>query len=115
MDLKKPEPIDPFARAPEPQATAPARDIAETLAAFTPRVIDIDPPPAPIARPNAPDTGSGRKRRRGERETRSQTMNFRLTATEQYRLNALCDRLDRSIPDTIMLLITHYEQTAGAG
>lgn len=117
MEAKKPAPIDPFARSPEPPAHVEASvpDMSAVLAGFSPRDIEIEPAAAPMARPNAPDTGSGRRKRRGERETRSQTMNFRLTPTEQYKLNALCDRLDRSMPDTIMLLIAHYERTAGAG
>ena len=31
---------------------------------------------------------------------------------EQAELNALCDELNRSIPDSIMILIEHYRRTS---
>jgi hypothetical protein len=110
----RPTPPDPFARkapvAPEPQKPS----LTEALSSFAPRPIDAAIPQLTPVVPNAPDTGrGGRPRRRGDPETRSKTVNFRMKPSEQARLNALCDTLNKSIPDTIMVLLEHYQATTG--
>jgi hypothetical protein len=107
---ERPTPPDPFAR----KAPADAKpSLTEALSSFTPKPVDdVIPHLTPIP-PNAPDTGrGGRPRRRGDPETRSRTVNFRMKPSEQAELNALCDALNKSIPDTIMVLMNHYKMTA---
>jgi hypothetical protein len=109
----RPTPPDPFVRK-APVAAEPVKpSLSETLSAFTPQPIDaVIPQLTPIIS-NAPDTGRGaRPRRRGDPETRSRTVNFRMKPSEQAQLNALCDTLNKSIPDTIMVLLEHYQKTA---
>jgi hypothetical protein len=86
--------------------------LTDALSSFTPKPIeDAFPAAMPVAN-IAPDTGrGGRARRRGDSETRTKSINFRMKPREQAELNALCDELNRSIPDTIMILIEHYRKT----
>lgn len=107
---ERPTPPDPFARTHAPAEQRPS--LTDTLSAFAPKPIDDGLPAAlPVAN-IAPDTGrGGRPRRRGDLETRTKAINFRMKPSEQAALNALCDELNRSIPDTIMILIAHYKQT----
>jgi hypothetical protein len=110
----RPTPPDPFAR----KATIPAGDIklslSDALSGFAPKPIEDRILSAMPVANIAPDTGrgGGRPRRRGDIETRTKAINFRMRPREQAELNALCDELNRSIPDTIMILIEHYRQTA---
>jgi hypothetical protein len=87
--------------------------LTDALSSFAPKPIE-DPYPTALPVSNiAPETGrGGRPRRRGDIETRTKTINFRMKPREQTELNALCDQLNRSIPDTIMILIEHYRKTA---
>lgn len=112
---ERPSPPDPFAR----KTSAPVADtkpsLSDALSSFTPKPIaDTVPYVVPVAS-IAPDTGrgGGRPRRRGDIETRTKAINLRMKPREQAELNALCDELNRSIPDTIMILIEHYRKTAG--
>ncbi|MEQ1514933.1 MAG: hypothetical protein ABL931_00420 [Usitatibacteraceae bacterium] len=86
--------------------------MTDTLSAFAPKPIEDSLPAAVPVAGIAPDTGrGGRPRRRGDIETRTKAINFRMKPSEQNALNALCDELNRSIPDTIMILIEHYRAT----
>lgn len=109
---ERPTPPDPFARNPAPKPADSKPSLTDTLSAFAPRPIeDTLPSAVPVAN-IAPDTGrGGRPRRRGDIETRTKAINFRMKPSEQAALNALCDELNRSIPDTIMILIKHYRQS----
>ena len=111
---ERPTPPDPFARKSTVAAATPKPSLTDALSSFAPKPIDdIAVPIAPVTL-NAPDTGRGvRPRRRGDPETRSRTVNFRMKPSEQAELNALCDTLNKSIPDTIIILLTHYKQTSG--
>lgn len=110
---ERPTPPDPFARKTMAAQTAPKPSLSDALSAFSPKPIDDITAEVVAVRPNAPDTGwNGRARRRGDPETRSKTVNFRMKPSEQAELNALCDTLDKSIPDTIMVLLQHYKRTA---
>lgn len=108
----RPTPPDPFARKEAAPSAGPSTSLTDALSSFAPKPI-ADPYPAALPMSNiAPDTGrGGRPRRRGDSETRTKTINFRMKPREQAQLNALCDRLNRSIPDTIMILIEHYQTT----
>lgn len=110
---ERPTPPDPFART-APPASGPVKpSLSETLSAFSPKAIDDDLPQSVPMTNIAPDTGrGGRPRRRGDLETRTKAINFRMKPREQAELNALCDELNRSIPDTIMILIEHYRATS---
>jgi hypothetical protein len=109
----RPTPPDPFARKASAIAEPTKSSLSEALSAFTPKPIDTAIPLLTSFIPNAPDTGrAGRPRRRGDPETRSRTVNFRMKPSEQAQLNALCDALNKSIPDTIMVLLEHYQKTA---
>jgi hypothetical protein len=109
---ERPTPPDPFARQPSPQTPINKPSLSETLSSFKPTPI-ADTSSAMLPFNNiAPDTGrGGRPRRRGNAETRTKAINFRMKPSEQAELNALCDELNRSIPDTIMILIEHYRKT----
>jgi hypothetical protein len=110
----RPTPPDPFARKAAPTAAVPKASLSDALSSFAPKPIDDVTPQMASILPNAPDTGRGvRPRRRGDPETRSKTVNFRMKPSEQAELNALCDALNKSIPDTIMVLLQHYKQTGG--
>lgn len=115
---ERPTPPDPFARNPARMETksqpSPSPSLSDSLSGFAPKPI-VDNYPAFVPATNiAPDTGrgGGRPRRRGDAETRTKAINFRMKPREQAELNALCDELNRSIPDTIMILIEHYRRTA---
>lgn len=109
---ERPTPPDPFAR----KASGPVSDakpsLSDALSGFAPKPIADAIPSIVPAASIAPDTGrgGGRPRRRGDHETRTKAINFRMKPREQAELNALCDELNRSIPDTIMILIEHYRQ-----
>jgi hypothetical protein len=110
----RPTPPDPFARkgAITPEEKKPS--LTDALSSFAPKPIeDAFSTAMPVAN-IAPDTGrgGGRPRRRGDQETRTKAINFRMKPREQAELNALCDELNRSIPDTIMILIEHYRRTS---
>ena len=109
----RPTPPDPFARK---GTIAPAEQkpsLTDALSSFAPKPIEDSLPTAMPVANIAPDTGrGGRPRRRGDVETRTKAINFRMKPREQAELNALCDELNRSIPDTIMVLIEHYRRTA---
>jgi hypothetical protein len=109
MDTR-PTPPDPFASKAAPASASPKPSLADALSAFVPKPIDdVIPQMRPVIY-NAPDTGrGGRPKRRGDPETRSKSINFRMKPREQDELNALCDSLNKSIPDTIMILIDHYK------
>lgn len=109
----RPTPPDPFAPKVAVQSAASTPSLADALSSFTAKPIS-DPYPAAMPVLNiAPDTGrGGRPRRRGDVETRTKTINFRMKPREQAELNALCDQFNRSIPDTIMILIEHHRKTA---
>jgi hypothetical protein len=109
---ERPTPPDPFARQSIPQAQTTKPSLGEALSSFKPTpILDAIPPILPPSN-IAPDTGrGGRPRRRGDPETRTKAINFRMKPREQAELNALCDALNRSIPDTIMILIEHYRKT----
>ena len=111
---ERPTPPDPFARNSAPKPTEAKPSLSDALSGFAPKPIeDLAPATVPVAN-IAPDTGrGGRPRRRGELETRTKAINFRMKPSEQAELNALCDELNRSIPDTIMILINHYREEAG--
>lgn len=108
----RPTPPDPFARKDSTSVTETKASLTDALSSFAPKPIS-DPLPAAMTVANiAPDTGrGGRPRRRGDVETRTKAINFRMKPREQAELNALCDELNRSIPDTIMILIEHYRKT----
>jgi hypothetical protein len=110
---ERPTPPDPFARQPIPQTPTDKPSLSEALSSFKPTPIaEVSPPMVPLSN-IAPDTGrGGRPRRRGDPETRTKAINFRMKPREQAELNALCDELNRSIPDTIMILIEHYRKTS---
>ncbi len=111
----RPTPPDPFARKATPNPTGERPTLAEALSAFTAKPIDDVVPQLRSIAHNAPDTGrAGRLRRRGDPETRSKSVNFRMKPREQDELNALCDSFNKSIPDTIMILIEHYRKTGEA-
>ena len=109
----RPTPPDPFAR----KTTEPTPDLkpslSDALSSFAPKPIADSITPGMTVANIAPDTGRGgvRPRRRGDQETRTKAINFRMKPREQAELNALCDDLNRSIPDTIMILIEHYKST----
>lgn len=109
----RPTPPDPFARKIGVSLAGSAPSLSDTLSSFAPKPIE-DRYPAALPMSNiAPETGrGGRPRRRGDVETRTKTINFRMKPREQAELNALCDQFNRSIPDTIMILIEHYRTTA---
>jgi hypothetical protein len=111
----RPTPPDPFARKQPHQNVSIKPSLSETLSTFSPTPIqDPIPPLVPVAN-IAPDTGragGARPRRRGDPETRTKAINFRMKPREQDELNALCDELNRSIPDTIMILIEHYRKSS---
>jgi hypothetical protein len=110
---KRPTPPDPFASKTTPNPTAEKPTLAETLSAFTAKPIDDLMPQIRPKSHNAPDSGrGGRLKRRGDPETRSKSVNFRMKPREQDELNALCDSFNKSIPDTVMILIEHYRKTA---
>ena len=109
----RPTPPDPFARkgtiAPEEQKPS----LTDALSSFAPKPIEDSLPTAMPVANIAPDTGrGGRPRRRGDVETRTKSINFRMKPREQAELNALCDEFNRSIPDTIMILIEHYRRSS---
>lgn len=108
----RPTPPDPFARKTGASASEIKPSLSDALSGFAPKPIeDTLPAAVPVAN-IAPDTGrGGRPRRRGDLETRTKAINFRMKPSEQAALNTLCDELNRSIPDTIMILIAHYKQT----
>jgi hypothetical protein len=109
----RPTPPDPFALTATPNPKVETRSLAETLSAFTTRLIDDEVPQLRPITHNAPDLGrAGRLKRRGDPETRSKSVNFRMKPREQDELNALCDSFNKSIPDTIMILIEHYRKTS---
>jgi hypothetical protein len=112
----RPTPPDPFARKIAPTEQNEPASLAETLSTFTPKPVDdVIAHVRPVST-SAPDTGrAGRSRRRGDPETRTKSINFRMRPREQDELNALCDRLNKSIPDTIMVLLDNYQRTNGAG
>lgn len=113
---ERPTPPDPFARKPEATPAALRPSLSETLSGFSPKPIDEALPQAVPLTSMAPDTGrGGRPRRRGDMETRTKAINFRMKPREQAELNALCDELNRSIPDTIMILIDQYRRSGGGG
>jgi len=114
--VERPAPPDPFARKTSSGAVSVSGPLSETLSQFTPKPLrDAIPDLRPIGN-IAPDTGTGgRARRRGDPETRSKSINFRMKPREQAALNALCDELNKSMPDTIMLLIDHYRRSGGGG
>lgn len=108
----RPTPPDPFARKAAPAEATSRASLSDALSSFTPKPIDNFTPQMASVLPNAPDTGRGnRPRRRGDPETRSKTVNFRMKPSEQAELNALCDALNKSIPDTIMVLLQHYKRS----
>ncbi len=110
----RPTPPDPFARKSGAPASAVKPSLSDALSGFAPKPIeDSTPSVMPVAN-IAPDTGrgGGRPRRRGDQETRTKAINFRMKPREQAELNALCDELNRSIPDSIMILIEHYRRTS---
>ena len=109
----RPTPPDPFARKAAPTEPENKPSLSDTLSSFVPKPIeDSMPSIMPVAN-IAPDTGrgGGRPRRRGDMETRTKAINFRMKPREQAELNTLCDELNRSIPDTIMILIEHYRRS----
>lgn len=108
----RPNPPDPFARKGAMPPTEQKPSLTAALSSFAPKTIEDDLPAAiPVAN-IAPETGrGGRPRRRGDIETRTKAINFRMKPREQAELNALCDQFNRSIPDTIMILIEHYKKT----
>jgi hypothetical protein len=110
---ERPTPPDPFARQPNPQTPTDKPSLSEALSSFKPTPIaDVASPMVPLSN-IAPDTGrGGRPRRRGDPETRTKAINFRMKPREQAELNGLCDELNRSIPDTIMILVEHYRKTS---
>lgn len=109
----RPTPPDPFARK---GTIAPAEQkpsLTDALSSFAPKPIEDSLPTAMPVANIAPDTGrGGRPRRRGDVETRTKAINFRMKPREQAELNALCDEFNRSIPDSIMILIEHYRRTS---
>lgn len=110
----RPTPPDPFAPKTPVVAAATNASLSDALSSFTPKPIDDFHPQIGRVIPNAPDTGRVvRPRRRGNPETRSKTVNFRMKPSEQAELNALCDDLNKSIPDTIMTLLHYYNQNRG--
>lgn len=112
---ERPSPPDPF--GPKPTVATPNAkpSLTEALSGFAPKPITDAIPSAVPVTSIAPDTGrgGGRPRRRGALETRTKAINFRMKPSEQAELNALCDDLNRSIPDTIMILIEHYRKSVG--
>lgn len=107
----RPTPPDPFARKGTIAPTEQKSSLTDALSSFAPKPIEDSLPTAMPVANIAPDTGrGGRPRRRGDVETRTKAINFRMKPREQAELNALCDELNRSIPDTIMILIAHYKQ-----
>jgi hypothetical protein len=108
----RPTPPDPFARKASTQDDKPS--LSDALSSFAPKPIEDKIPLVMPVLNIAPDTGrgGGRPRRRGDIETRTKAINFRMRPREQAELNTLCDELNRSIPDTIMILIEHYRLTA---
>jgi hypothetical protein len=87
----RPTPPDPFARQPSQQTHADKQSLSEALSSFKPTPIaEVSPPMVPLSN-IAPDTGrGGRPRRRGDPETRTKAINFRMKPREQAELNALC-------------------------
>jgi hypothetical protein len=111
----RPTPPDPFARKATPSPMPERPSLAETLSAFATKPIDDVAPQLRAITHNAPDSGTGgRPKRRGDPETRSKSVNFRMKPREQDELNALCDSFNKSIPDTIMILIEHYRKSVVA-
>ena len=108
----RPTPPDPFAPKATPNLTAERPSLAETLSTFVTKPIDDEVPQIRAITHNAPDSGrGGRLKRRGDPETRSKSVNFRMKPREQDELNALCDTFNKSIPDTIMIFIEHYRKS----
>lgn len=108
----RPTPPDPFARKGAILPVEEKPSLTAALSAFAPKPIEDELPAAMPVANIAPDTGrAGRPRRRGDVETRTKAINFRMKPREQAELNALCDKFNRSIPDTIMILIEHYKKT----
>lgn len=109
---ERPTPPDPFDRKTSIAGGPNKPSLSEALSSFTPTPItETASPSVPLAN-IAPETGrGGRPRRRGDLETRTKAINFRMKPREQAALNALCDELNRSIPDTIMILIEHFRKT----
>jgi hypothetical protein len=108
---ERPTPTDPFKKQRGAQVQSEKPSLSEAISAFKPASIaEVSPPMMPLSN-IAPDTGrKERPRRRGDPETRTKAINFRMKPSEQAKLNALCDELNRSIPDTIMILIEHYNK-----
>lgn len=110
---ERPTPPDPFARKGTITPAEFKPSLTDALSSFAPKPIEDSLPTQMLVANIAPDTGrgGGRARRRGNQETRTKAINFRMKPREQAELNALCDELNRSIPDTIMILIDHYRKT----
>jgi hypothetical protein len=109
---ERPTPPDPFARKTGAPASEIKPSLSDALSGFAPKPIEDNIPSVMPVANIAPDTGrgGGRARRRGDQETRTKAINFRMKPREQAELNALCDELNRSIPDTIMILIENYRR-----
>lgn len=113
---ERPTPPDPFARKAHSTSGSPSEGLSKTLSQFTPKPIRDEIPEVRPVGNVAPETGTGgRPRRRGDPETRSKSINFRMKPREQAALNAVCDELNKSMPDTIMILIEHYRRSGGGG
>lgn len=110
----RPTPPDPFAKRGSITPAQQKPSLTDALSSFAPKPIEDALPTAMPVSNIAPETGrgGGRPRRRGDQETRTKAINFRMKPREQAELNALCDELNRSIPDTIMVLIEHYRRSS---